>query len=203
MSKIILETDRVLVKILQKKDANELAQVMSSTLKIAEDNIQAWSEHAANHGFTVYGVVLKKSNALYGYCGAREILWHDRPEVELLWHIPKEIPSDPNDDIDIETAFYIRNFIIKQFNIKNMFAFVWEKDPKGMNLAEELDMNIEENIEAQGKKWLVYFLNGDSPKLLGSLGGDDEEALRSSIRSRRENMLNPVSKFKSPKPRPR
>ncbi len=203
MSTIVLETDRVLVKKLQNNDAKELAKVMSSTLKTAEDAIEAWSQHATNHGFTIYGVVLKKSNALYGYCGAREILWHDRPEVELLWHIPKEIPTDPNDDIDIETAFYIRNYIIKQFNVKNMFAFVWEKDPKGMNLAEELDMNIEENIEDQGKKWLVYFLNGDSPKLLGSLGSDDEEAIRSSIQSRRDNMLNPVSRFKSPKPRPR
>src|SRR5688572_10027307 len=107
MSKIILETSRVLVKILQKNDAHELAQVMSSTLKIAEDNIEAWSEHATTYGFSVYGVVLKKSNLLYGYCGAREILWHDRSEVELLWHIPKEIPTDPNDDIDIETTFYV------------------------------------------------------------------------------------------------
>lgn len=202
MSSIVLETDRVIVRKLLAKDAQSLAKLMQCTIKEANNYIHEWAAHEEKHGFTIYGVILKKTNALYGYCGCREMMWHDRPEVEMLWCIQTELPNDPNDDLDIETAFYIRNYLFKQFNIKSMFSFIREKDPRGMNLAEEIDMVSDDSFVKEGIKWLIYSLSRDSPKFLRSSGDEDVEPMRTSSLNRREYYLNPGAKFRKPRLKP-
>lgn len=201
MSPIILETDRVIVRSLIEKDAQALAQLMQCPINEADNYITEWAKHEKEHGFTIYGVILKKNNALYGYCGCREMMWQNRPEVEMMWYILRELPKDPNDDLDIETAFYIRNYLIKQFNIKSMFSFVRATEPRNMNVAEEIDMVNDESFQQNGVKWLVYYVKRDSPKLLGSLGNDDVEPLRTSIRNQRDAM-NPAARGRKPRLRP-
>lgn len=201
MTPIILETDRVIVRNFLEKDAQALAQLMQCTTKEASDYINEWAKHEEEHGFTIYGVILKKNNALYGYCGCREMMWQNRPEVEMMWYILRELPKDPNDDLDIETAFYIRNYLIKQYNIKSMFSFVRATEPRNMNVCEEIDMVNDESFQQNGEKWLVYYVNRDSPKLLGSLGSDDVEPMRTSIRNQRDAM-NPAARGRKPRLRP-
>ncbi|MCS5712924.1 MAG: GNAT family N-acetyltransferase [Candidatus Babeliales bacterium] len=198
MSSIILETDRAVVRKLVSSDAQSLAELMKCPLKEASTYINEWSKHDEEHGFTIYGVILKKKMALFGYCGCREIILHDRPEYELVWCIQREYPNDPNDDLDIETAFYIRNFLIKKFNIKSLFAFVSDKNARDQNVAEEIDMVTDESYQQNGEKWLVYYVNKDSPKLLGSLGSDDVEPVRTSIRNRRD-VMNPAARGRKPR----
>jgi hypothetical protein len=199
MPTIILETDRVIVRTLIAKDSSALSRLMHCDRQAATDSIHAWSEHKKQHGFTIYGVFLKKNNTLYGYCGAREIMWQNRPEVEMCWQIQREFPNDPNDDLDFETAFYVRNYLFKQFNIKSMVSFVSEKDPRGMNIAEEIDMVSDEKMLENGMKWLVYSLTRESPKFLRSAGSDDSEPLRTSIRNRKELTMNPAAKGRKPR----
>ncbi|MGD9591236.1 MAG: GNAT family N-acetyltransferase [Candidatus Berkiella sp.] len=201
MSSIILETDRAVVRKFVSSDAKALAELMNCTIKEANTYIDEWSKHDEELGFTIYGVILKSKMALYGYCGCRQIMLHSRPELELLWYIQREYPNDPNDDLDIETVFYIRNILIKKFNIKSLFAFVREKDARNQNVAEEIDMVTDESYQQNGEKWLLYYVNRDSPKLLGSLGSDDVEPVRTSIRNRRDAM-NPAARGRKPKLRP-
>lgn len=202
MSSIIFETDRAIVRKWSVKDAQALAQLMGCNVSEATAYINEWIKHEEKHGFTLYAIVLKRINALYGYCGCREIVLHDRPEVEMLWYIQREFPSDPNDDLDFETAFYIRNYLFKQFNIKSMVSFVREKDARGMNIAEEIDMVCDENFIENGEKWLIYSLRRDSPKFIASSGSEDSEPLRTSIRNRRELTMNPSAKGRKPRLRP-
>lgn len=201
MSSIILETDRAIVKKLVTSDAKSLAALMKCSINEANAYINEWSKHDEEHGFTVYGVILKKEMALYGYCGCREIMFHERPEFELVWDIQREYPNDHNDDLDIETIFYIRNFLIKEFNIKSLLAFVREKDARGQNIADEIDMLTDESYQKNGEKWFIYYLNRDSPKLLGSLGSDDVEPIRTSVRNRRD-LMNPAARGRKPRLRP-
>lgn len=202
MSSIIFETDRAIVRKWSVNDAQALAQLMDCTISESTSYINEWIKHEENHGFSVYAIVLKRKNALYGYCGCREIMLHDRPEIEMLWYIQREFPNDPNDDLDFETAFYIRNYLLNQFNIKSIVSFVREKDARGMNVAEEIDMVCDENFIENGEKWLIFSLKRDSPKFLASSGSEDSEPLRTSIRNRRELTMNPSAKGRKPRLRP-
>lgn len=203
MSELIIETDRVQVIKLEQEASFVLANLMHCSLQEAQTYIREWSLDQDKQGYTVYGVILKSHQALCGYCGAREIMWHERPEVEMLWYIEREFPTDPNDDLDFETAFYIRNYLIKQFNVKSMVAFVDEHDARSMNLAEELDMISDESFEENGKKWLVYHLETHSPKCLASLGSEENEAVRTSIQNRKDLLFNPATMIRKPRLKPR
>jgi RimJ/RimL family protein N-acetyltransferase len=202
MSSNILETDRAIIRKLLPEDAKALAALTQWPLGEVNALIDEWDKHEKRHGFTVYGIILKRNNALYGYCGCREIMLHDRPEIEMLWYIEREFSNDPNDDLDYETAFVIRNYLFKKFNIKSAYAFVRENDGRNQNVAEEIDMTTEDSYIEGASKWLIYFLKSDSPKFLRSSGGDDYEPVRTSISNRRELTMNPAAKGRKPRLRP-
>ena len=83
-----------------------------------------------------------------------------------------------------------------------MYSFVREKDPRGMSIAEEIDMEFNDSFVEGGIKWFVYHLHRDSPKFIRSCGSEDVEPMRTSAHNRREYFLNPGAKFRKPRLKP-
>lgn len=202
MPSILLETDRATVKLLTQADAIALSHILHTDHIKAEYAIAEWMDHEKEHGFSVYGIFLKKDHRLCGYCGCQFVEWHQKPEIQFLWDIHRELPNDPNDDLDYETVFQLRNYFFKHFGFKRVFSFVSEKDPRNQNVAEEMDMICEETYTENNTKWLVYQLKSNSPKFLASSGAQGHEPARTAVQTRRERFLNPAGRIKKPRLKP-
>ena len=159
-----------------------------------------WKHWASKkHGYSLFNAFLKDSGKYIGYCGCKEIELEGQIENELSWDIYKKYKED---DIDIEIAFAVRNYLFKHFSIHSLISLVESTNSQDMNVAEAIDMENERTLQKGHDKWLIYVVNRKSPKFLASFG-DGESPVRSASLNRNENLPRSMKDLKRPKPRPR
>ncbi len=200
MNKIIIETDRAFLSYMDLSDLDSMINMFQmdkkELLKIIQENIDLHEKK----GLSTFSLFDKKSGHYLGYCGCSEIELKENIETQLSWSIYKEYKED---NIDIEIAFAVRNFIFKHTNIQSLVSVISLKDPQKMNVAEAIDMENDYSFLVGFQKYFVYIVNRDSKKFKASFGdGESNSQLTSSIQ-RGENSPNPLKNFKRPRPTPK
>ncbi len=195
----MIETERAQLCIMQPEHVN----MMMSFTQLHEKECLTWiNENIAQEqqrGFSIYNVFLKQTQKYIGYCGCNDIELAGFPEVQLLWDLYKKYKED---DIEIEVAFALRNYIFKHFDIHSLVSLIRTTDIPDTYIAEAIDMENEGTLNIDGQKHFVYRVSRNSPKFLASFG-DGESCVLTSTLNYRENAPSPVKNLKRPRPRPK
>lgn len=200
MNEAIIETERTF---LIHMSANHVESMMKY-FSLEKKDVLTWVEENASlqksKGFSTLNVFDKKTGKYLGYCGCREINLKENSEVELIWSIYKAVPED---DIDIEVLFAVRNYMFKHFNIHTLVAVISMKDPQEMNVVEAIDMENEYSFFQGFHKFYVYVVHRSSEKFKASFGDGESGARLTSSLNRDQYAPSFIRNLRRPRPRPR
>lgn len=199
MENILIETEQAKITLINPDHLD----VITAFFHISNTKALKWIEEKIHlqksKGLNCFSAFLKETGAYIGYCDCTEVELKNQTEIQLNWQIQKRFKED---EIDIEIAFAVRNYLFKYYDIMSLFAVILNTDLDNITVAEAIDMEPEYSIYQDNQEWLVYVVRRNFPKFLASYGDGESSVLSSTLR-RNENSPNPLKNFKRPRPRPK
>ena len=115
------------------------------------DEASAWIRrnraHCETHGFGTWLIELLPGSRFAGYCGIRPLELDGVAEVELAWHVHKELW---NQGVATEAATLARAAAASRFGIPRLIALVHPEHVASRRVAEHMGMRVERTAVLDG-----------------------------------------------------
>lgn len=187
---------RVVIRQIIKEDQNILIQSKHLTKDAADKMIMDSLNDSNRYGYYLFSV-FEEGGLFSGYCGCRTTLLNGESLPELIWNIDRK---NDQDEIDVDVAFFVRNFFFKHTQIQRMIAYVHKDDVYGRFLVHEIDMTPIDEQNPTKTNYDLYEVTRTHEKFKASFG-DGENTKRTSVQRRRDH-LNPASSMLRPRLKP-
>ncbi|MEI6079171.1 MAG: GNAT family N-acetyltransferase [bacterium] len=161
--KIILETERTILRAWESSDLDDYAKIMSDPLVLkylpslppdyAKTKIDSRAEQQKNLGFCLWAVVLKENNKLIGHCGLQHI-WNTK-DVEIGYALAAPYWGM---GLATEIAQASLNYGFKTLGLKEIIAVVFPDNPRSRHVLEKIGMKFVGTTDKYyDKKGLLLF----------------------------------------------
>ena len=156
--KIILETNRLILREMTDDDFNALAKVISDpeTMKYYaapydEKGVQKWIDWCKasyqKRGFGLWAVVLKETGEMIGDCGVSMQIIDDERKPEIGYHLRKDYHRQ---GIGKEMTHAVKDYFFNNFNYDEVYSYM-DKD----------NVPSYKTAEANGMKFLHIYITKD------------------------------------------
>lgn len=165
--KRVIETDRIILRELEEKDTDRLAEIYSDidvmryigrgivlTNEQAKKSIENWTKYYETFGFGNWAAIEKETGDFIGLCG---LSWlEDKSDVEVSYLFAKEAWGK---GYATETARAINEYGFSIVGLKRIVALVYPQNTPSIHVIEKLGMKYECDRIFFGDKLLkVYSL---------------------------------------------
>ena len=167
---VILETERLRLRELTLDDLDDLHRVLSDPVAMQHypkpfdrDMTTGWIQWSlrnyVEHGFGLWGVVLKEGERLIGDCGLTIQQVEGVPELEIGYHI---IRSHWGNGYATEAAVACRDYAFDRLERRRVVSWMGADNLASRRVAEKVGMFLEkEATGAYGESTVVYSMGPD------------------------------------------
>ena len=167
MSMVILETERLLLRIFQPHDVGALATLYSDhevmrftggvrTANETWESLQRMIRHFGENRFGLYATVLKVSGRLIGRCGF--IVWpvDGRREIEVAYLLTRD---QWGKGLATEAARALVAYGFKQLSRPRLISLIRPDNARSIRVAEKIGMKFERDVDVKGAEARLYARN--------------------------------------------
>ena len=174
--KIILETKRLYLREMEKKDFADLCRILQDPLAMyayehafSDDEVHEWLDRQIkryrDHGFGLWAVILKSTGELIGQCGitVQNCDGEEVPEIGYLfqrkfWH----------KGYATEAAQACKRYAFETLNEQEVYSIIRENNISSQRVAERNGMSIR-------GRFTKHYYNMDMPHLVFSVRRDNKK----------------------------
>ncbi|MBW4620190.1 MAG: GNAT family N-acetyltransferase [Cyanosarcina radialis HA8281-LM2] len=164
MKKMVLETDRLILRELTLNDVDDLLKVLGDreAMKFYPQPFdrpmtQAWIERNIDrykqNGFGLWATILKESNKLIGDCGLVVQQVNGVEEVEIGYHIRRDLWGR---GLATEAAQACRDWGFDRLGGDRLISLIHPGNIASRRVAEKVGMSLIEEIEWKHKSTCIY-----------------------------------------------
>lgn len=160
----IITTARLLLRPLRREDLGALGAILGDPIgmrfyphpmSVAES--LEWIERDIaryeDHGFGRLAIELVETGALIGDCGPTILDIEGVDEVELGWHVRRDLWSR---GYATEAALASRDWMFERAGRTRLIALVRPENVASCRVAEKIGMTVEREVDRRGIRHLVY-----------------------------------------------
>jgi [ribosomal protein S5]-alanine N-acetyltransferase len=182
---VIVETERLRLRELESGDLDDLAAILgdAETMRFyprpwSRDDVRAWIERNRRsyeaHGFGVWALDLKATGELAGDCGLLVQHVAGRDEVEIGYHVKRELWRR---GLATEAARAARDFAFGASGVTRVVSLITPENVPSQGVARNVGMRLEKEVVWRDHRVLVFALERDrerggeapaSPRLAGT-----------------------------------
>lgn len=159
-----ITTTRLLLRPLSREDLGALGAILGDPigmrfyphpLSVAEslDWIERDIARYEDHGFGRLAIELKETGALIGDCGPTILDVEGVDEVELGWHVRRDLWSR---GYATEAALATRDWMFDRAGRARLIALVRPENVASCRVAEKIGMTVEREVDRRGIRHHVY-----------------------------------------------
>jgi len=165
MPHIELETPRLLLRLMQPSDLDNLLKIFGDTKVMdsfheqpfTREQMQRWLQrnlaHQEEFGYGLFSVILKSENLLIGDCG----LEHMDVEGEQKTELGYDFRSDYwNQGYATEAASAVRNFAFDSLKLPGLISLIRKGNQSSRRVAEKIGMVLEEEITRYAIDYWIF-----------------------------------------------
>lgn len=167
---IVTETDRLHLRHFCMDDLDVVSRILSdpevmhySTGLYSVEQTRRWIEGCLEDytperwGFGLWGVIVKETGELIGYCGLTQFDDIDgRPEVEIGYRLAR---SHWGQGIATEAALATRDYAFSHLGIDRLISLIEEKNIASVRVSEKIGMVREKEIIKWGRPVWIYAIH--------------------------------------------
>jgi ribosomal-protein-alanine N-acetyltransferase len=162
--KIILETERLLLRTFVPDDIAVLASVIETItneryahLSLLEYT-QGFIEHSIipsynQNGFSLWALIHKQTGKLIGYCGLHKVEVSGEEKIELAYRIAKDFRGQ---GLATEAAIAVRDYGLHVLKLPEIVSCIAHDNVASMKVAEKVGLKYFKDGEFHGKPCKVY-----------------------------------------------
>ena len=147
--RIILETDRIILRPWKNSDTNDYHKIMNSplvlkylpvdhmTLEDIEAKIQSRIEQQNGHSFCLWAMTLKENNKLIGHCGLQYIC--DTKDIEVGYALS---PDQWGKRLATEAAKATLDYGFNTLKVETIFGLVFPENTRSKHVLENIGMRF-------------------------------------------------------------
>lgn len=172
--KIILETDRLILREMKQSDLDALCRIMCDEEGMREayvypfspEQVQGWLDRHLkryeDHGFGLWAVVLKETKEMIGQCGLTLQPWKEKALLEIGYLFEKRFWKK---GYATEAAVACREYAFTVLNADSVYSIIRDTHIASQNVATRNGMKIIDrdtrNFRNTDMKFLLYCAQRD------------------------------------------
>jgi ribosomal-protein-alanine N-acetyltransferase len=170
-AKVILETERLILREFVPEDADSLAAVISDAEAMKyypaafdRTGVIDWIERNRRRyqadGFGLWGMVLKSSGQLVGDCGLTRQDLNGASEIEIGYHVRRDLWGQ---GLATEAARACRDYGFAKLNADRLISLIRPENMQSRRVAEKNGMKIHKDVVWRGLRHYVYAIERVNP----------------------------------------
>lgn len=161
---IVLETERMFLRLMEESDADNLLQIFSDPVAMtyyrstkSRDETLKWIEwtqnNYANHGIGLWIAELKANKQFVGQCGLIPQIIEDELEIEVGYLF---LRKHWGQGLASESAIACRDYGFNSLGFEHLVSQIDKRNAASIRVAEKNGMTFEKEIVKNGKSLCIY-----------------------------------------------